>query len=81
MIKNLVSVGDSFASGIGAGTRTHKSCSRYDLSYPYQIFSEERMGDIGGRTFQPLACSGATSVDVLKNQIPEISDKSADAVS
>lgn len=80
-IKSYTSIGDSFAAGIGAGKRTDWSCSRYDHSYPYLVFEDDSMGDIGGRSFQPLSCSGATAVDVLKNQIPKIKNGAIDAVS
>jgi hypothetical protein len=79
-IMSLASIGDSFASGIGAGTRIDWSCSRYDHSYPALINNDVRLGDASNRKFQFLACSGATAMDVLTKQVPSLST-GIDAVS
>ncbi len=76
-VTKFAAVGDSYAAGIGAGDiMTHDdplgSCSRYDLSYPQLIQSDARMGPKDGRTFQHLACSGATSQEILEEQVPRL---------
>lgn len=68
-IKNVATIGDSYAAGIGAGSRRDFSCSRYDHSYPYLLASYEGLENA---TFQFLACSGALSTDVLAKQVPKI---------
>ena len=68
-IKNVATIGDSYAAGIGAGVRTDFSCSRYDHSYPALLASYEGLENA---TFQFLACSGALSTDVLAKQVPKI---------
>lgn len=75
-IKSWASLGDSFAAGIGAGTRLTGLgdwyCSRYDSSYPSVINASPSLGDSTGRTFQYYACSGATTNDVTTKQIPSL---------
>ena len=75
-IKSLASLGDSFAAGIGAGTRLTGwgdwYCSRYDTSYPSLINTDPSLGDPKGRTFQYFACSGAITTDVTNSQIPSL---------
>ena len=75
-VKNTGSLGDSFATGIGAGTRRNGwgdwFCSRYDESYPSKVFSDASFGDPAGRTFQYVACSGAVTKDVTNKQIPSL---------
>lgn len=68
-IKTIAAIGDSYSAGIGAGNRIDWRCSRYDLSYPAIITSDWRLAN---KPFQFLSCSGATSVDILKNQVPKI---------
>lgn len=75
-IKTFVTLGDSYAAGIGAGVRTDYKCSRYDHSYPALLSTYQGLENA---TFQFLACSGATSVDMLANQVPAITG-TADAV-
>jgi hypothetical protein len=79
-ITSLASIGDSFASGIGAGSRIDWACSRYDHSYPALINNDVRLGDASNRKFQFLACSGATAMDMLSKQVPSLST-GIDAVS
>lgn len=73
-IKKWAALGDSFAAGIGAGTRLSGwgdwYCSRYDDSYPSLINRSPSLGDSGGRDFRYYACSGAVSTDVTTKQIP-----------
>ncbi|KAF2495751.1 SGNH hydrolase, partial [Lophium mytilinum] len=72
-VRAWATLGDSYAAGIGAGNRVDRSCSRYDKSYPYFISNDERLGtNQYGRSWQNVACSGATAVDVTKKQIPAI---------
>ena len=75
-IKSLASLGDSFASGIGAGTRLSGwgdwYCSRYDSSYPSVLNTDISLGDPNGRKFQYFACSGAKTPDVTNSQIPSL---------
>jgi hypothetical protein len=64
------------AAGIGAGTKlpgvfSNHDCSRYDNSYPYLMSQDVRMS--GKPAFEFIACSGATSEDVLKKQVPQLS--------
>ncbi len=75
-IKKWVAVGDSYAAGIGAGEIRSEagagSCSRYDLSYPSLMNEDERLGPSGERNFRHLACSGATSEEVLEKQVKDL---------
>lgn len=75
-IRSWAALGDSFASGIGAGTRLTGLgdwfCSRYDSSYPSVINASPSLGDSTGRTFQYYACSGAITTDVTTKQIPSL---------
>lgn len=83
-IKSYAALGDSFAAGIGAGTRLNGwgdyFCSRYDNSYPSIINANPSFGDKQGRSFQYFACSGAVTADVIKNQITGLKDRSLDLV-
>ncbi|KAI9877135.1 MAG: hypothetical protein M1830_004710 [Pleopsidium flavum] len=71
-IKAWAALGDSFASGIGAGRKIggvgDYLCSRYDESYPYVINNDPSLGQ-GNRKFQNFACSGHTTLDVLNKQL------------
>ncbi|OCK75119.1 SGNH hydrolase [Lepidopterella palustris CBS 459.81] len=73
-IQKLASIGDSYASGIGAGNRVEFHCSRYNNSYPYVLNSDGFLGRNSNRTHQNLACSGATTAAVVKKQIPALDD-------
>lgn len=70
-IQSLAAVGDSYLSGIGAGTKLSGSdastCSRYDGSYGYLL--NQQIGGSSTRKFDFLACSGATSSEVLTKQV------------
>ncbi|KAL8664084.1 MAG: hypothetical protein Q9202_003376 [Teloschistes flavicans] len=81
-IKTYAALGDSFAAGIGAGTRLTGwgdwYCSRYDSSYPSVVNSSPALGDSSGRTFQYFACSGAVTTDVTGSQIRGLKDGTVD---
>ena len=68
-IKKWAALGDSFAAGIGAGTRLTGwgdwYCSRYDGSYPSVINSSPSLGSATGRDFKYYACSGAVTTDIM----------------
>lgn len=71
-VKSFAAVGDSYTAAIGAGRLYgnddgSRDCSRYDSGYPAII--QRFIG--GAETFQYLACSGATSIDIL-NQIDSL---------
>ncbi len=77
-------IGDSFASGIGAGVRRDVAsgdtvCSRYTEAYGNVMnVVLDGTGPVN-RHFTWVACSGATTPAVLKNQISAI-DKDSDIV-
>ncbi|OCL14763.1 SGNH hydrolase [Glonium stellatum] len=73
-IQKLGAVGDSYAAGLGAGKRLDWSCSRYDHSYPALLHSSLFLGANPYRSFQFLACSGATSEEVVAKQISALDD-------
>jgi len=65
--ENYVALGDSYASGVGSGgTVLNSSCDRRKSAYPYLI-STARADNL---TF--AACSGATTTDVMNNQISSV---------
>jgi hypothetical protein len=63
-------IGDSFSAGLGVGLRTDMSCSRYDGGYPHILDNDDRFVRNPNRTAQFMGCSGVTSPQVLKNQVP-----------
>ncbi|KAE9977706.1 hypothetical protein EG327_007646 [Venturia inaequalis] len=65
-VENWAAIGDSYAAGIGSGSRTHFSCSRYNLSYPALMNIDDRLGDNPNRKFTYWACSGHT-IDLITN--------------
>ncbi|MCJ1399547.1 hypothetical protein MMC11_002749 [Xylographa trunciseda] len=75
-IQSLAAIGDSYMSGIGAGTKLTGSdasdCSRYDGSYGYLL--NQLIGASSSRKFDFLACAGATSSEVLTKQVPVLQD-------
>ncbi|KAI9802810.1 MAG: hypothetical protein M1833_001409 [Piccolia ochrophora] len=80
-IQHWASLGDSYAAAIGAGGNTKGAdsyyCSRYDGGYASlmeQAFGEPQKGSY--RNWQFYACSGETSVDIKKNQVPRLKDGS-----
>jgi lysophospholipase L1-like esterase len=72
-IQRFASVGDSYSAGLGSGARLDWSCSRYVESYP-NILHTSLLGPNINRTHQFLACSGATSTEILQKQIPALQD-------
>jgi hypothetical protein len=70
----FAALGDSYASGLGAGRVLDRRCHRYDNSYPYLINTDPRLGnqDVAGRRFESLACAGATTRDIVYKQIPQL---------
>ncbi|EEP80542.1 predicted protein [Uncinocarpus reesii 1704] len=58
VIKSFAALGDSYASGVGAGKQLDETCWRYSGSYPVQL---NNSGIFGGHTLsmQFLACTGA----------------------
>jgi lysophospholipase L1-like esterase len=72
-IQNFASIGDSYSAGLGSGGRLDWSCSRYAFSYP-NILHTSLLGENPNRTHQFLACSGATSTEILQKQVPALKD-------
>ncbi|WP_312858443.1 GDSL-type esterase/lipase family protein, partial [Pseudonocardia pini] len=60
---DYVALGDSYAAGVGAGTG---ECGRTEASYPARYA-------VGVRSFAFVACSGATTAGVLKDQVRAVS--------
>ena len=67
---NYVALGDSYSSGVGAGdyTSSSGSCDRSTQAYP-----EQWAGANSPATFVSVACSGATTADVLSSQVSALS--------
>ena len=59
-----VALGDSYASGVGAPPYTDPQCLRSDNSYP-ALLTQRTVG----ASFGFEACSGATTADLLANQL------------
>jgi lysophospholipase L1-like esterase len=67
---NYVALGDSYASGVGAGNylSSSGSCDRSSDAYP------EQWADANSpASFNSVACSGATTADVLSSQVSALS--------
>jgi lysophospholipase L1-like esterase len=67
---NYVALGDSYSSGVGAGDyiSSSGSCDRSTLAYP------EQWADANSpASFVSVACSGATTADVLNTQVSALS--------
>ncbi|MEU8567680.1 SGNH/GDSL hydrolase family protein [Streptomyces pathocidini] len=64
-------LGDSYSSGVGAGSYDPGSgaCKRSESAYP-SLWAQAN----GASDFQFTACSGATTEDVLKNQLAALSE-------
>ncbi|KAF2733233.1 SGNH hydrolase [Polyplosphaeria fusca] len=71
-LRYWATLGDSYAAGIGAGSRSDKDCARYDRSYPQLISMDDRLGTNQYRVWQNQACSGATTENVVTDQVPNI---------
>ncbi|HET7246527.1 MAG TPA: SGNH/GDSL hydrolase family protein [Streptosporangiaceae bacterium] len=65
---NYVALGDSYASGLGAGNYSGGSCDRSANAYP-QVWANANHP----ASFAFVACSGATTTDVISNQISALS--------
>ena len=63
---NYVALGDSYSSGVGAGDyiSSSGSCERSTKAYPEQWAGASAPG-----SFVSVACSGATTADVLSSQV------------
>lgn len=72
-IRNIVSIGDSYAAGLGSGKRVDFLCSRYNTAYPNIVYDSLRVYD-PNRTHQSFACSGANSNEILAKQVPALYD-------
>ncbi|KAF2790280.1 SGNH hydrolase [Melanomma pulvis-pyrius CBS 109.77] len=70
-IHKFASIGDSYSSGLGSGSRLDWSCSRYASSYPH-ILHTSLLGADAARSHQFLACSGASTSMILSDQIPKL---------
>lgn len=62
-----VALGDSYSSGTGTRTYTNESCQRSNSAYPALLAAARPNTAL---TF--VACSGATTADVLANQISSV---------
>jgi lysophospholipase L1-like esterase len=68
-----VALGDSFSSGVGTGSYTlSSSCRRGVYAYPYLIF-QQRLNT----ALDFVACSGATTSDLMANQIQAVTPTTA----
>ena len=65
-----VALGDSYSSGLGAGSyiSSSGSCDRSAKAYP-----EQWAGANSPASFVSVACAGATTADVLSSQVPALS--------
>lgn len=65
-----VALGDSYASGVGAGSYTSESgaCKRSNNAYPALYNANVRPA-----SYRSVACSGATTTDVINNQLSALS--------
>jgi lysophospholipase L1-like esterase len=68
---NYVALGDSYASGVGAGNYTSSSgsCDRSTNAYP-QLWANAN----SPASYVSVACSGATTSDVISSQLSALSD-------
>jgi len=71
----VAALGDSYASGNGAGQRVDRSCSRYDGAYGQLINNDESLGTNPSRKFNYLACAGHTTKNILDWQVNTLSNK------
>jgi lysophospholipase L1-like esterase len=68
-IHTYIALGDSYASGHGAGTNTGFFCGRYSDAYPVQLTKA-----IGPVRFHSAACGGASTATVVLDQLRWIGD-------
>ncbi|KAI9671724.1 MAG: hypothetical protein M1831_003252 [Alyxoria varia] len=82
-IEAWAAVGDSYAAGIGAGTRLVGYgdwwCSRYNESFPNLINTDPRLGNNANRKFTFWACSGAKT-DQITEQVNGLDNESQDVI-
>ena len=68
-IKKFAAIGDSYSSGVGAGSvlkgKNDEKCSRYDESYPSRLNEDARMGGADGHEFTYLGCLGDKTPEIL----------------
>ena len=65
---NYVALGDSYSSGTGTGSYSlSSSCLRSVYAYPYLVASQRP-----NTSLNFVACSGATTTDVMNNQISAV---------
>jgi len=65
---NYVALGDSYSSGTGTNSYTlSSSCLRSVYAYPYLVASQRP-----NTSLNFVACSGATTTDVMNNQISAV---------
>jgi lysophospholipase L1-like esterase len=66
-------LGDSYASGIGAGVPLEaKRCFRYSEAYPQAIQEGDNiLPDHGSRVLNNVVCSGASTGDILAHQFAD----------
>lgn len=65
---NYVAMGDSYSSGLGAGNYSGGSCDRSSHAYA-QLWANAN----APASFAFVACSGATTTDVINNQLSALS--------
>ena len=65
-VVNYVALGDSYSSGIGAGS-TSGSCGQSPNAYP-ALWAKANSPNV----FKFAACSGATTTDVINRQLPAL---------
>jgi lysophospholipase L1-like esterase len=65
---NYVALGDSYSSGLGAGSYSGGSCSRSSKAYP-QLWDNSH----APASFSFVACAGATTTDVANSQLSAVS--------
>ncbi|KAF9695094.1 hypothetical protein EKO04_006838 [Ascochyta lentis] len=70
-IRNIASIGDSYAAGLGSGKRVDFACSRYNTAYP-NIVHESLHARNSDTSHQSLACSGADTTEILAKQVPAL---------
>ena len=70
-IENMVSIGDSYAAGLGSGRRVDFSSSRYSTAYPNIVYDSLRLYG-SNKTHHSFACSGADSTEILTKQVPAL---------
>jgi lysophospholipase L1-like esterase len=68
-ITTYTALGDSYATGYGAGTNTGYRCNPFSDAYPLQLAKA-----IGPVRFQSVACGGAVTSSVIWNQLSWIGD-------